>query len=174
MFFLPLGGVTIALIIIGFIVGGLLTSGLIIPVIAGLLLGLLWTNSPGIFYSLVIVAVAVVVLYYLGLPVLVSLAEKTGIEGSNKDSLLTKIYDKTRAITGWAWFLGLVVLAIEFVIEITREVNHEYPKASMLFDIVPWFFYVFGVGLVLTAILYFLVKKNTPAPSDEPTSHHSS
>ena len=158
MFLLPIGGLTVALILVGFLVGGLFVTGLILNVGIGVLLGLIWNNAPDIL-AYVVSAIAVILLISaVGCPVGVFFAEAAHIKSSNPTAVMTKIYDQLRALTGLLFLSTLITLGIEFVVEIGRAMRNEIYLRSVFFDITYYLALSFAVGLILTAVSAVIVK----------------
>lgn len=161
MFLLPLGGISIALILVGFVVGGLFVTGLVLNVGIGVMLGLLWTNTPDILAYIVSIIAVILIVSAIGCPVGVFFAEAAHIKDSDSKALLTKIYDQIRGITGLLFLLALISFGIEFVVEIGRVVRDEVHIGAIFLDIAYYLSCAFGVGVILTIVFATLVRLST-------------
>lgn len=161
MFLLPIGGLTIALILVGFLIGGLFVTGLILNVGVGVLLGFIWHNAPDILAYIAATVAVILAINAVGCPIGTFFAEAAHIKGSDSKALLTKIYDQTRALTGLLFLSMLITLGVECVVEVGRLVRNEIHLQSVFLDITYYLACSFAIGLVVTAVLAVIVKTST-------------
>lgn len=136
MFLLPIGGITVALILVGFFGAAIFSSGLIIPITCGLLLYVFFAGL-GAFYSSILLELffGTMLWYWVFLKVYAQYKSILywDIEDPKIIPTLSDFYTMSRKIAYITFGIAGSLVFLELMIEIPQYAGDNHPIATPLF-----------------------------------------